>query len=108
MPVSWADITLAFEFVSASDTEHRVFLCKRTSKLYWQSGTFDDLDKMPDDIDDDQKYVQIPDKRARSWQTARPGLERQFLAHDLDEIRRMSGEGALTRNLRPCWSQGRN
>jgi hypothetical protein len=64
MPVSWEDIILAFEFVSGGDTdEHQAFLCKHTGKLYWRSDTVDGLDELPDDIDDDEKYLQIPHKR---------------------------------------------
>ena len=64
MPVSWTDLILAFEFVSAGNTgEHQAFLCKQTGKLYWQSDSSDELDELPDDIDDEEKYVQIPDKR---------------------------------------------
>jgi hypothetical protein len=56
MPVSWKDLILAFEFVGASNTgEHRAFLCKQTGKLYWHSGSSDELDELPDDIDDDEK-----------------------------------------------------
>jgi hypothetical protein len=31
--------------------------------LHCRSDTVDDLDELPDDIDDDEKYFQIPHKR---------------------------------------------
>ena len=57
MPVSWKDFILAFEFVSSNPGEHQAFLCKQTGKLYWQSDSSDELDELPDDIDDEEKYV---------------------------------------------------
>ncbi len=64
MPVSLKDILGAFEFVSAGGMgEHQAFLCKQSGKIYWHSELSDDLDELPDNIDDSEKYVQIPNKR---------------------------------------------
>ena len=91
MPVSWEDIILAFEFVSGGDTdEHQAFLCKETGKLYWRSDTVDGLDELPDDIDDGEKYVQIPHKS--DLDLGKPlvlDFARQFLPDDFDEVRRI-------------------
>jgi hypothetical protein len=91
MPVSWTDLTLAFEFVSAGNTgEHQAFLCKQTGKLYWQSDSSDELDELPDDIDDEEKYVQIPDKR--ELDLGKPlvfDFVGQFLPDDFDEVQRI-------------------
>ena len=58
MPVSWTDLLIALEFVSAGDAGmHQVFLSKQTGKLYWHSDSSDELDELPNDIDDDEKYV---------------------------------------------------
>ena len=100
MPVSWTDLTLAFEFVGVGSTgEHRVFLCKQTGKLYWHSDSSDELDELPDDIYDDEKYVQIPDKR--ELDLGKPlvfDFVRQFLPDDLDEVQRIfSRRGAYAR-----------
>jgi hypothetical protein len=87
MPVSWEDIILAFEFVSGGDTdEHQAFLCKDTGKLYWRSDAVED--ELPDDIDDGEKYVQIPHKR--ELDLGKPlvlDFARQFLPDDFDEVR---------------------
>jgi hypothetical protein len=89
MPVSWEDIILAFEFVSGSDTdEHQAFLCKETGKLYWRSEAVDGLDELADDIDDDGKYIQIPQKR--DLDLGKPlvlDFARQYLPDDFDEVR---------------------
>jgi hypothetical protein len=64
MPVSLKEILRAFEFVSAGGMgEHQAFLCKQSGKIYWHSELSDDLDELPGDIDDSEKYVQIPNKR---------------------------------------------
>ena len=64
VPVSLKDILGAFEFVCAGGgDEHQAFLCKQSSKLYCHSELCDDLDILPDDIGDSEKFLQIPDKR---------------------------------------------
>ena len=100
MPVSWKDLTLAFEFVGASSTgEHQVFLCKQTGELHWHSDSLDELDELPDDIDDDEKYIQLPDKR--ELDLGKPlvfDFVGQFLPGDFDEVQRIfSRKGAYAR-----------
>ncbi len=66
MPVTFQDILAAFEFVSWNESsgEHQAVLCRRTGKIYWHSDTLDEMDdELPNDIDDDENYVAIPDKR---------------------------------------------
>ena len=99
MPVSWTDLILAFEFVSASyPGKHQAFLCKQTCKLYWQSTSSGELDELPDDIDD-EKYVQIPAKR--DLDLGKPlvfDFVGQFLPDDFDEVQRIfSQRGAYAR-----------
>ena len=64
MRVSLKDILEAFEFVSADSTgEHQAFLCRQSGKVVWYVEYSDDeLSELPDDIDDREKYVQIPDE----------------------------------------------
>lgn len=100
MPVSWTDLILAFEFVSANNPgENQAFLCKQTGKLYWDSTSSDELDELPDDIDDEEKYVQIPDKR--DLDLGKPlvlDFVGQFLPDDFDEVQRIfSRRGAYAR-----------
>lgn len=88
MPVAWKDLVIAFEFVGASQTgEHQVYLCKQTGRLYWHSDSSDELDELPDDIDDDEKYIAIPDKR--ELELGKPlvfDFVRQFLPDDYNEV----------------------
>src|SRR5260221_9491151 len=87
MPVSLKEILGAFEFVSAGGMgEHQAFLCKQSGKIYWHSELSDDLDELPGDIDDSEKYVQIPNKR--ELDLGKPlvlDFARQFLPDDFDE-----------------------
>ena len=101
MRVSLKDILEAFEFVSADNTgEHQAFLCRQSGKVYWYVEYSDDeLSELPDDIDDREKYVQIPDKK--ELDLGKPlvlDFARQFLPNDFDEVRQIfSSRGAYAR-----------
>jgi hypothetical protein len=92
MPASFQEILLAFEFVGSSNVGmHEAFLCRRTGKIYWRS-EFSDLDELndelPDDVEDDEKYAAIPDKRELGL--GKPmvlDFAREFLPKDFDEVR---------------------
>ena len=98
MRVSLKEIREAFEFVCASE-EHQAFLCKQTGKLYYHSELCDDLDSLPDDIDDSEKFLPIPDKR--ELDLGKPlalDFAREFLPDDFDDVRRFfSRRGAYAR-----------
>jgi len=93
MPVSFQEILDAFEFVSmgGGPGEHQALLCRQTGKIYWHSeySDLDDLnDELPDDIEDDEKYIAIPDKRELGL--GKPlvlDFAREFLPDDFDEVR---------------------
>jgi hypothetical protein len=93
MPVSIADITSAFEFANTSGSigEFLAFVCKRTGKIYYRTDFSDDEemnDELPDDIDDEEKYVALPDKRELGL--GKPmvlDFAREFLPDDFDDVR---------------------
>jgi hypothetical protein len=92
MPVDFQEILTAFEFVSSSGPGmHEAFLCRRTGKIYWRSdfSGLDELeDALPDDVEDDENYVAIPDKR--ELDLGEPlvlDFARAFLPNDFDEVR---------------------
>ena len=91
MPASLKGIQEAFEFVCAgSGGEHQAFLCKQSGKLYCHSELCDDLDILPDDIDDSEKFLPIPDKR--DLDLGKPlalDFARQFLPGDFDGVRQI-------------------
>ncbi|RWJ00148.1 hypothetical protein [Mesorhizobium sp.] len=99
MPVSFKDILLAFEFVSSGGMEHQACLCKQSGTFYWHSELAGDLDELPDDIDDSDKYVQIPDKK--ELDLGKPlvlDFARQFLQDDVGDVQEIfSKRGAYAR-----------
>jgi len=100
MPVSLKDILEAFEFVSAAGGgEHQAFLCKQSGKLYCHSELCDDLDILPDDIEDTEKFIPIPDKK--ELDLGKPlalDFAREFLPDDFDDVWQFfNGRGAYAR-----------
>src|SRR2546430_12758739 len=90
MPVSFNEILDAFEFVSMGGGigEHQAFLCKQSGQIYWHS-ELAELDEpegeLPDDIEDDEKYLAIPDKRELDLgQPLALDFARQVLPRDFD------------------------
>src|SRR5882724_7655288 len=93
MPASFQEILFSFEFVGSGGGLHEAFLCRQTGKTYWRS-EFSDLDELedelPDDIEDDEKYIAIPDKQELGL--GKPlalDFAREFLSDDFDEVRYM-------------------
>jgi hypothetical protein len=94
------DLREAFEFVCAGGGgEHQAFLCKQSGKLYCRSELCDDMDILPDDIDDSEKFLPIPDKR--ELDLGKPlalDFARQFLPGDFDDVRQIfSRRGAYAK-----------
>src|SRR5262245_43006099 len=115
MPVSWDDVLLAFHFVNGSRFgENQAFLCKTSGRIYCHSDLLDGLDELPDDleggkqaasdeiaklpddnklpadIEDEDKYLAIPDKR--ELDLGKPlalDFASEFLPHDFADVRRM-------------------
>ena len=90
MPTRFSDIELSFEFVSSQGVGmNEAFLCRQTGKICWRSDSLDELDEeIPDDIEDEEKYIAIPDKR--DLDLGKPlvlDFAREFLPNDFDEVR---------------------
>ena len=94
MPVKFADISQAFEFADLSGGlgECHTYVCRQTGKIYYQFDQ-DDLqeledEQLPDDIEDDTKYLQIPN--SRDLDLGKPlviAFVRESLPDDLDDVR---------------------
>jgi hypothetical protein len=106
MPTSFKDILEAFEFVGMSGSlgEHLAFLCRWTGKIYWHS-EFSDVaeldDELPDDVDDDEKYIAIPDKL--ELDLGKPlalDFAREWLPGDFDEVRYIFSRKGAYRKFR--------
>ena len=91
MRFSFNDIRDAFDFVSAANAgEHQAFLCLQSGKIYWQSELVDGFDELPDDVDDDDKYIAIPDQKELGL--GKPlalDFAAEVLLDDFDEVRRI-------------------
>ncbi len=62
--INFEDIVEAYELTSFGGSHENIaFLCKETGKIYYHNeDTNYELDELPDDIDDNEKYIQIPNK----------------------------------------------
>jgi hypothetical protein len=105
MPTSFSEIELAFEFVSSESVGmNEAFLCRRTGKIYWRSDALglDELEEeIPDDIEDEEKYIAIPNKR--ELDLGKPlvlDFARDVLPDDFDEVRDMFSRRGAYRNFR--------
>ena len=92
MPVSFNEIRNAFEFISVTGGyEHRAILCRKTRKIYRHSDfpDFEEFnDELPDDVDDEEKYIDIPDKRELDLgKSLVMDFARDVLPSDFEEIR---------------------
>jgi len=90
MAVKWDELLNSVEFASfGSGGEHEAYLCKETGAVFWRSAG-NDLDELPDDVEDNEKYLRIPDKR--KLDLGKPlvlDFAAQFLPDDYDEVRRI-------------------
>jgi hypothetical protein len=106
MRVNLKDLHEALAFVAAGG-EHQAFLCKQSGTLYYHSELCDDFDIVPDDIDDSDKFLQVPDKKELGL--GKPlalTFTREFLPDDFDDVRQFfSRRGAYAR-FNDCWING--
>jgi hypothetical protein len=72
MPTRFDDILSAFDFANTDGPyDARAYICRETGKVYSHSEFDDELDeedlepdmKLPEDIDDTDKYIALPDRR---------------------------------------------
>jgi hypothetical protein len=92
MPVSFQKILNGFEFAASGGIgEYQAILCRQTGKIYLRSevSDFDEpIDELPEDVEDDEKYIALPDKRELGL--GKPlalDFAREFLPRDFDEVR---------------------
>lgn len=105
MQVKFGDILQAFEFadVNGGMGECHTFVCRQTGKIYYQfeDDSLQELedDELPDDIEDETKYLPVPN--SRDFDLGKPlvlAFVREFLPNDLEEVRAIfSKRGAYQR-----------
>lgn len=90
MSIRFADLELAFEFVSfGAPGENQALLDTQSGRLYYHSEVGDNMeeDEFPDDIDD-ERYIEIPHRNELAL--GKPlvlEFVRQFLPDDYDDVR---------------------
>ncbi|MCK1745924.1 hypothetical protein IVA80_35480 [Bradyrhizobium sp. 139] len=71
--------------------EFRAFVCKRTGTIHYQTDFPDAAelyDDLPEDIEDEEKYVALPDKRELGLgKSLVLDFAGEFLADDFDDVR---------------------
>jgi len=83
MPVTWNEIHDAFEFISSDPMfGNSAFINRETGEIHWRSDWGGAFEPLPEDIDDDAKYVELPNPR--DLDLGRP-LVMRFAADELDE-----------------------
>ena len=104
MAVSFQDIRNGFDFVDIGGGLHRAILCRRTGKIY-RHAEASDLeefnDELPDDVEDEEKYIDIPGKRELGL--GKPlalDFADEFLPDDFDDVRDMFSRSGAYRNFR--------
>jgi hypothetical protein len=89
MAVSFQKLSEAFLFVDLDGAGNEAFICRSTGEIYWQSSLMDvDEEKLPDDIEDDEKYLAVPNRRA--LELGKPlalAFARQFLPENFADVR---------------------
>jgi len=92
MPTKFAEIREAFEFANTSGDMgiFQAYVCRQSGETYYQADEMysEPLDELPDDIEDETKYVKLPDKR--DLDLGKPlvlAFVREFLPGDFDDVR---------------------
>ena len=104
----FSEIELAFDFVSsAAPAEHAAYVCVPTGQTYWHTEIGDNLEPLPDDIDEPGKYLAIPHKNELGL--GKPLVLKfaaQLLPDNYDEVadifQRRGAYGRFTQLLERC------
>jgi hypothetical protein len=61
-PVKFDDLLAAYEWVSSSPDDSEAFVSRITGNVHWSSSTMELDDDLPEDIEDTNIYVAMPNK----------------------------------------------
>lgn len=108
MTVNFSELLEAFEFVSSGGAgENEAYLCMVTGKIYCHSEWADDVEELPDDVEDSGRYIPIPDKR--EFDLGKPlvlSFARHHLPDDYERFGRSSAGRVPMPDSRIFWSTG--
>lgn len=104
MAVSFAKLLEALEIVDVRGAENVVYLCRQTGQTFWRSDfpDFEELqDELPDDIEDETKYIQVPNKYDLDLGKALVfHFVREVLPGDYDDVHDFMGQRGGYRKFR--------
>jgi hypothetical protein len=94
MPVNFNELLDAYQFISmAGPDQNEAFVCLQSGKVYWRSELLGEADpELPDDIEDDEKYIQVPHKKELDLGSPLVfAFTRKFLPDDYGKVRDIFG-----------------
>lgn len=61
--LKFADLVMAFDFVSSAGMfECKAYISRITGEIHWVSDLIDDEEDLPEDLDNPERYMEIPHK----------------------------------------------
>jgi hypothetical protein len=106
MPVKFADIQDAFDTINmGGPDEHQALVCRKTGKVYYRYSEYSDQaefsDELPDDANDEEKYVWILDKRGLDLgKSLVLDFAREVMPNDFEEIREIFSRRGAYQNFK--------
>jgi len=62
-PVSFDDLRMAYEWVSAAGvSENAAYVSRESGKIYWATDTGEFEEEVPEDVEDESLYARVPHK----------------------------------------------
>jgi hypothetical protein len=106
MPAKFADIQDAFDMVNVGGPgEHQALVSRETGRVYYRYSEYSDQaefsDELPDDADDEEKYVAIPDKRELDLgKSLVLDFAREVMPDDFEDVRRIFSRRGAYQNFK--------
>jgi hypothetical protein len=70
MPTSFAELLEGYEVLSMASGDRHAYLCRQTGKVYTRLDPLyvgeEYAGELPDDVEDEERYLALPDKRELS------------------------------------------
>jgi len=65
MEIDRGELEDAFMFMDVGNYDNQAFICRKTGKIYLRTDydAWDNEEPLPDDLDDADKYIELPSKR---------------------------------------------
>ena len=107
--VKFSELELAFDYVSFQGlTEHLAYVRKDTGEILYGPDDSDEEGELPDDVDDEEKYLAIPGKRDLDLGKSLVfDFVRESLPDDLDQVRRYFSRRGAYGNFKDLLAQRR-